>query len=308
MISRSESVPSRSAWMLAKVATDVWIELRPLQWLKNLLVLAPVLFSQNLFDAVAVTRSLLAFAAFCSISSSVYLMNDLKDRKEDCLHPVKRHRPVASGELRLGVARGTMVALLTCALALGTVVNKTFVMAMVGYWLVNLLYSTWLKHQVILDVFSIAAGFLFRVVGGAAAIHVQISDWLLICTTLLALFLGFSKRRHELLLLGEDAVRHRDALSEYNASFLDMMIGIVTATTVMSYALYTISEETVQKFHTRALIMTLPFVLYGICRYLYLVYHKNQGGDPTQNLFSDIPTVINLCLWATTAGAILYQS
>jgi 4-hydroxybenzoate polyprenyltransferase len=307
VVDGSEAVPSRSSWMLAKVATDLWVELRPLQWLKNLLVLAPLLFSQNLFDPVALTRSLLAFAAFCLISSSVYLLNDLKDRGEDRLHPTKRHRPIASGELGLGLARGTMVALLICALAGGAMLDKTFVMTLVGYWFVNLLYSTWLKHQVILDVFTIATGFLFRVVGGAAAIQVQISDWLLICTTLLALFLAFSKRRHELLLLGEDAVRHRGALSEYSPSFLDMMIGIVTASTLMSYALYTVSEETVRKFNTRGLLMTMPFVLYGICRYLYLVYHKNQGGDPTHNLFTDVPTVINLCLWAVTAAVILYR-
>src|SRR5437016_2693685 len=170
----SEAVPSRSPWRLAQVATHLWVELRPLQWLKNLLVLAPVLFSQNLFDPVALTRSLLAFAAFCLISSSVYLLNDLKDREEDRLHPEKCHRPLASGELGLGLARGTMVALLICALAGGAVLNKTFVMTLVGYWFVNLLYSTWLKHQVILDVFTIAAGFLLRVVGGAAAIQIQI--------------------------------------------------------------------------------------------------------------------------------------
>ncbi len=303
----SEAVLSRSPWMLSKVTTDLWVELRPQQWLKNLLVLAPLLFSQNLFDSLAVTRSLMAFAVFCLISSSVYLLNDLKDRGEDRLHPQKCHRPLASGELGLGVARGTMIALLICALAGGALLNRTVVMTLVGYWFVNLLYSTWLKHQVILDVFTIATGFLFRVVGGAAAIQVQISDWLLICTTLLALFLGFVKRRQELLLLGEGAVRHRGVLSEYNPGFLDMMVGIVTASTLMSYALYTVSEETVRKFNTRGLLMTLPFVLYGICRYLYLVYHKNQGGDPTQNLFTDAPTVINLCLWAVTAAVILYR-
>ena len=306
VVSGSKAVPSRSPWRLAKVATHLWVELRPQQWLKNLLVLAPLLFSQNLFDPVAVTRSLLAFAVFCLISSSVYLLNDLKDCGEDRLHPEKCHRPLASGELGLGLARGTMVALLICALAGGAVLNKTFVMTLAGYWFVNLLYSTWLKHQVILDVFTLAAGFVFRVVGGAAAIQVAISDWLLICSTLLALFLGFSKRRHELLLLREDAVRHRGVLSEYNLGFLDMMIGIVTASTLMSYALYTVSEETVRKFNTRGLLITLPFVLYGICRYLYLVYHKNQGGDPTQNLFTDLPTVLNLCLWAVTAAVILY--
>jgi 4-hydroxybenzoate polyprenyltransferase len=295
------AIPILDGWV-----GSLWVELRPWQWAKNLLVLAPLLFSQNLFTSVAVVQALTAFALFCLVSSSVYLLNDIKDRKQDRLHPQKRHRPLASGKLGVGVALGMMVALLLGALAGGAVLNETFAIILFGYWFTNLLYSIWLKHQVILDVFAIASGFVLRVVGGGVAIQVEISHWLLLCTTLLALFLGFSKRRHELVLLGEEAAGHRQVLVEYSPRFLDMMIGIVTASTVMSYALYTVSEETVSKFHTRGLLLTLPFVLYGIFRYLYLVYHKDQGGDPTQNLVTDRPTVINLCLWALTAGVILH--
>lgn len=294
-------VSPRGRW-----ARSLWTELRPLQWVKNLLVLAPLLFSQNLFVLGTVVRALVALALFCLMSSAVYIFNDIKDCEQDRLHPQKRHRPLAAGELRVEVALGVMVILLLCALLGGVVLSRTLGLILFGYWLINLLYSIWLKHQVILDVFAIAAGFVLRVLGGAVAIQVAVSDWLLICTTLLALFLGFSKRRHELVLLGEDAVEHRQVLGEYNPRFLDMMICIVTAATVMSYGLYTVSEETVQKFHSRGLLLTLPFVLYGIFRYLYLVYHKDQGGEPAQSLLTDRPMVLNLCLWVLTAGIILY--
>jgi 4-hydroxybenzoate polyprenyltransferase len=199
-----------------------------------------------------------------------------------------------------------MITLLLLSLTGGVLLSKDLGVILCGYWLLNLLYCIWLKHQVILDVFVIAAGFVLRVIGGAVAIEVDMSHWLLLCTMLLALFLGFCKRRHELLLLGEQASHHRQVLGEYSPHFLDMMISIVTTSTVMSYALYTVSELTVHKFHTRGLLLTLPFVLYGVCRYLYLVYHKDQGGEPSQCLFTDGPLIINLCLWACTAGVILF--
>lgn len=306
----AKSVPAEKQTRLSAAwqswAGCLWVELRPQQWVKNLLVLAPLLFSQNLFAPAMAVKAMTAFFLFCLISSSVYLLNDIQDREADRLHPQKRYRPLASGELQVGAALVIMVALLICALAGGVVISKTFVMILVGYWLTNLLYSTWLKHLVILDVFAIASGFILRVVGGGVAIQVEISHWLLLCTMLLALFLGFSKRRQELMLLGEEATGHRHALGEYSPQFLDMMIGIVTASTVMSYALYTVSEETVRRFHTEGLLLTLPFVIYGIFRYLYLIYHKDQGGNPTESLLSDWPMMINLCLWAAVAGVILY--
>ena len=280
--------------------------LRPQQWVKNLFVLAPLLFSQNLFTPAAVGRALTAFVLFCLASSSVYLLNDIRDREQDRLHPRKRHRPLASGELNVSLAAGVMIALLLSALAGAWMVSKPLALVLFGYWLINLLYSTWLKHQVILDVFAIASGFVLRVAGGGLAIEVEISHWLLLCTTLLALFLGFSKRRHELGLLKAGAQAHREVLADYNPRFLDMMIAIVTASTVMSYALYTVSEDTMRRFHTHALMLTLPFVLYGIFRYLYLIHHKNEGGDPTQSLLTDIPMLVNVFLWALTAGVIVY--
>jgi 4-hydroxybenzoate polyprenyltransferase len=280
--------------------------MRPRQWVKNLFVLTPLLFSRNLFAPATLGQALASFLLFCLVSSSVYLLNDIQDRSQDRLHPTKRLRPLAAGELNLGVALGAMVTLLLIALAGGVLLGKTLALVLLSYWLINLLYSTWLKHQVLLDVFTLAAGFVLRVVGGGVAISVEISHWLLLCTLLLALFLGFSKRRHELVRLGQGSEAHRQVLGEYNPHFLDMLIGIVTASTVMSYALYTVSEETVQRFHTQGLLLTLPFVLYGIFRYLYLVYHENQGEDPTQSLLSDRPMVINLFLWALTTGVIVY--
>ena len=298
---RDQSIIGRRRWVV-----NLWVEMRPQQWVKNLFVLTPLLFSHSLFAPATVGQALASFILFCLVSSSVYLLNDIQDRSQDRLHPTKRLRPLAAGELNPGVAFGAMVTFLLVTLAGGVLLDKTLALVLLSYWLINLLYSTWLKDQVILDVFALASGFVLRVVGGGSAISVEISHWLLLCTTLLALFLGFSKRRHELVRLGQGAGAHRQVLGEYNPHFLDMMIGIVTASTVMSYALYTVSEETIRRFHTRGLLLTLPFVLYGIFRYLYLVYHENQGEDPTQSLLTDRPMIINLCLWALTVGVIVY--
>lgn len=280
--------------------------MRPLQWVKNLVVFAPLLFAQQFFVPHAFVRALFTFVLFCGLSSAVYLLNDVLDYEQDRAHPVKRYRPLAAGQLRRSTVIETSGLLLVLVFAGALLLSPTMLGIVVGYWLLNLLYSLWLKHKVILDVFAIAAGFVLRVVGGAVAVAVAISNWLLVCTTLLALFLGFCKRRRELLLLGVDSDQHRQVLAEYNPRFLDMMIGIVTATTVMSYALYTVSEETVRKFHTEGLLATLPFVLYGIFRYLYLVYHKELGGDPTQQVLTDIPFILNLGLWTLTVGVVLY--
>jgi 4-hydroxybenzoate polyprenyltransferase len=284
---------------------SVWTELRPQQWTKNLLVLAPLLFSQNILNSTAVLQAATAFGLFCLVSSSVYLFNDIKDRHEDSLHPLKCHRPLAAGMIDLSTAWTMAAILLVVAFTGAAMVNRVFFLILAGYCILNVLYSVWLKHVVILDVFVVACGFLLRVAAGGAAIHVEISHWILICTTLLALFLSFAKRRHELLLLGQKGTDHRHVLHEYDAPFLDMMIGIVTASTVMSYALYTVSEETIRRFHTKNLVFTLPFVLYGIFRYLYLVYHKNHGGDPTQSLLTDWPILINILLWAMTAAILI---
>jgi len=293
-------LPSRE--LLASLLTA----LRPKDWVKNALVLAPLFFSQSAFDFTATLRAMSALLLFCLVSSSVYLLNDIKDRERDRLHPTKRLRPIASGMIGVPLASSIMLVLLGATVAGGIMLSKAFTLVLVVYWFVNLLYSTGLKDTVILDVFAIAFGFVLRVFGGGVVIGVEISHWLIICTTLLALFLGFSKRRHELMLLGDGAPTHRNVLVDYSPHFLDMMIGIVTASTVMSYTLYTVSDETVQRFHTDGLLMTVPFVFYGIFRYLYLIYHRNGGGNPARDLLTDKSIVINLFLWATVTGLIIY--
>ena len=215
-------------------------------------------------------------------------------------------RPIASGTLPVIVAMTAAIFLLGTAMIGALLVNLPLGLVTFSYVALNIAYSNWLKHVVILDVFSIAAGFVLRVVAGAVVINVVMSHWLLICTMLLALFLGFSKRRYELVNLMKDASLHRSVLAEYDPLFLDMMIGIVTSVTVVAYVLYTISNETVQRFHTDKLLLTVPFVLYGIFRFLYQIYHKNGGGDPSRTLVTDGPLLVNIILWGVVCGFILY--
>ena len=274
--------------------------------MKNAFVLAPLLFSKNLFIPDLLGRALLAFGLYCLASSSVYLFNDIVDIEHDRLHPQKRLRPMASGRVSLRLGTFAAAALAAVAATGALELGWPFTLTLLTYWAINLAYTLRLKHEVFLDVFAVSSGFVIRVVGGGLTIGVEISHWLLICTTLLALYLGFSKRRHELGVLGRQAGNHRAVLRNYSPAFLDMMISIVTACTLMSYALYTVSEETVSKFGTRGLLMTSPFVLYGIFRYLFLVYHRSEGGDPTQDLLSDKPSMVNLCLWVAAVAAVLY--
>jgi 4-hydroxybenzoate polyprenyltransferase len=297
---------SGDAPMRSGALAGLWAALRPTHWMKNLLVLAPVLFSENLFNPRALSRGAFAFSLFCLVSSSGYLINDVQDLEQDRRHPLKSRRPLALGRLSVATALTAAICLLLAGLSGALLLGRAFALSLLAYALVTLAYTFLLKRQVILDVFAIAAGFVLRAVAGAVAIEVEMSSWLLICTTLLALFLGFSKRRSELLLLKGEAGSHRQVLDEYNPLFLDMMIGIVTASTVMSYLLYTISEETVRHFQTKNLLLTLPFVLYGIFRYLYLVYHRQRGGDPLETAFNDPATLINLLLWTATVTLILY--
>ena len=284
----------------------IWVSSRPRQWTKNLFVLAVLLFSKNLFNYSLAWRVFLGFFLFSLLTSSVYILNDIVDIKEDRRHPQKKNRPLPSGKLKVSTA--FIFTLFTLALSFGLsfYLDTIFGLLLLGYLILNLVYTKCLKHVVILDVFCIAAGFLLRVIAGAVLIDVEVSTWLLICTLVLALFLGFSKRRHELVILGTESVNHKRVLAEYNVHFLDMMIGTLTASTVMSYALYTISDETIRKFNTEKLILTIPFVLYGIFRYLYLVYHKAEGGNPIQNILLDIPLIISVGLWVVISGLILY--
>jgi 4-hydroxybenzoate polyprenyltransferase len=281
---------------------------RPREWIKNGFLFAALIFSENLFNLELFSQTLIAFAIFCFAAGGVYLINDILDRHQDEIHPRKSMRPIASGALPVALAAPAAVLLFVTALTGAFLLKVPFGLVVAAYVLLSVAYSKWLKHTVILDVFAIALGFVLRVVAGAVVIDVMMSHWLIICTLLLALFLGFSKRREELVALADDASLHRRVLTEYSPLFLDMMIGIVTSATVVAYTLYTVSNETIERFGTDRLLFTVPFVLYGIFRYLYLVYHKNNGGAPAQTLITDKPLLFNVVLWAVVCGLIIYTA
>ena len=280
--------------------------LRPYQWSKNLFLFGPLVFSKRLFEDQFVFPVLIGFCLFSIASSSGYIFNDIRDIENDRQHPKKRNRPVASGRVSVPFAMGLSIILGITSVAASFYVKPSFGLIVLGYLLLNTLYSITLKHLVILDVMAIAAGFVLRVMAGAKLVEVYPSNWLIICTILLSLFLGFSKRRHELLLLPEKAQNHRKVLRHYSSYFLDQMIAVVTSATLMSYMLYTVSEQTVQFFGTRHLIWTIPFVLYGIFRYLYLVHQKAEGGDPADTILGDLPMLFNFLLWVMTCILIIY--
>ncbi len=282
--------------------------MRPKQWTKNLLVFAALIFAQRFDDLGAIATTVLAFVLFCLLSSSIYLINDVVDCAEDRQHPTKRRRPIAAGELPIPVALATAIVLGPGSVVGCYLINIPTGHIAAGYLLLTLAYAFMLKHRVILDVLTVAAGYVLRAAAGATAIAVVISEWLLICTILLALFLVLSKRRQELVGLQEGAVDQRPILSEYSLPLLDQMIAVVTASTVMSYALYTISARTVAEVGSNWLMYTIPFVIYGIFRYLYLVHQKNQGEAPDRVLLTDTPLMINVVLYTIAVIVILWLS
>jgi 4-hydroxybenzoate polyprenyltransferase len=289
------------------VLLSLLISLRPGQWTKNLFVFAALVFSQRLNDRDAVLSAVVAFFVFCALSSGVYLVNDVLDRAQDRRHPLKANRPIASGVLSPTLALATAGIVGAGAMVVAWTLGWPFFQAAAAYVMLLSAYSVFLKHIVILDVLTIAAGFALRAAGGAAAIAVPISHWLLVCTTLLALFIALSKRRHELTLLTETAIDHRPILGDYTPYLLDQMISVVTASTLIAYAFYTISPETTQKFGTDLLSLTIPFPLYGIFRYLYLVHLRDKGGSPAELVVNDRPLLVCVALWALSVILIIYQ-
>lgn len=285
---------------------DAIATMRPLQWTKSLFVAAALVFARRVFDAPSVLRTLAAIAVFICLAGAHYFVNDLLDFEEDRVHPRKSRRPIASGRIGRGEAVAAATVLAAVSLLAADLLSPAFFGAAAAYSVLQLAYSYRLKHVVILDIFLVASGFVLRVIAGALVIAVPLSPWLLLCTMLLALFLAMSKRRHELRLLGGDAPRHRPILDEYSLGFLDQMIAVVTACTVIAYCLYTVSDETVRKFGTDRLIYTTPFVLYGIFRYLYLIYLRNEGGSPEELILRDKPLMAAIVLWVATAVAIIY--
>jgi 4-hydroxybenzoate polyprenyltransferase len=280
--------------------------LRPAQWAKNLFVLAPLVFADLLLVERLAVRAFLAVVAFCCAASAVYLVNDLRDREEDRRHPLKRLRPLAAGTLGVPTAVAAVAVLAAAALGLAVYLGLPFARILGAYLVLNVLYTLWFKHMVILDVMSISFGFVLRVEAGAVVTGVDVSRWLFLCTVFLALFLAFSKRRHEITLLAGAASGQRPVLDHYSPAFLDQMINVVTASSVVSYALYAVAPETVRKFDTRDLVYTIPLVLYGIFRYLYLMYQRPGERNPTEAILRDPPFLVNLVLWGLAVLWIVY--
>jgi 4-hydroxybenzoate polyprenyltransferase len=279
--------------------------LRPRQWLKNIFVLAALVFAGELRNQTAVLRALGAFGVFCMLSSAAYLINDLRDREADRAHPRKRLRPIASGELPPILAAAVAALLAIGALVAAFALSPGLGRVAVAYLVLNLSYSFGLKRVVILDVMMVATGFLLRAFAGALVIEVAISRWLILCTGLLALFLGFVKRRQELAAT-DGTTDTRPILKEYSLPFLDQMIAVVTGATVVCYSLYAFSPEVAAKLGTEHLGLTIPFVLFGIFRYLYLVHQRGAGESPTTVVLTDVPLILDVVLWAAAVVVALY--
>ncbi len=288
-------------------AASLFVSLRPDQWTKNLIVFAALIFAVKLLDPAATAKAAAAFLIFCALSGAVYLVNDVADREQDRLHPVKRMRPIASGELSPGAARIAAVVLSAVALTASFALRPAFGAAAVAYLALFVVYTRTLKHVVVLDVMTIAIGFVLRAVAGGLVISVHISNWLLVCTMLGALFLGLAKRRHEITLLAEGASGHRRILEEYDPYLLDQMIGVVAAATMVAYIIYCASPETHAYFGTEWMVLTTPFPIYGLFRYLYLVHRKAGGGSPSNMLLEDRPLLACVLLWGITSVLIIYR-
>jgi 4-hydroxybenzoate polyprenyltransferase len=301
----AEAPPLRGATDRSTAAL-LFASLRPEQWTKNLFVFAGLLFGGRLFDIESIVLASATFAIFCALSGSVYLFNDVADREADRVHPLKSSRPIATGELPVRTALFVAGVLGATSIVAAALIRPVLGGVGAAYLILLLVYSAFLKHVVIVDVLTIAAGFVLRAVAGAVAVNVPISHWLLVCTTLLALFLALSKRRHELTLLAEGATEHRRILTEYSPYLLDQMVGVVTASTLVAYSIYSTSTETAERLHTDRLGLTIPFVLYGIFRYLYLVHQKRGGGSPSALLLTDRPLLACVALWVVSVVMILY--
>lgn len=285
--------------------------LRPDQWTKNLVLFAGLLFAGGMDSRTLVLHAASGFLTFCALSGATYIFNDLTDVKRDREHPVKKLRPLASGDLPVGVAVVVAVVLATLALVWAYRLHPNFGLVATGYLTLNVLYSLALRKMVVLDVMAIAIGFVLRAVGSVEVLRgpapgTELSPWLLVCTFFLALFLGLGKRRHEVLVLGADGGKHRPVLQHYPPPLIEALFGVVTASTVVSYAIYTIWPGTVAKVGGTGLVYTIPFVVYGVFRYLYLMFAAGGGGQPSRALISDLPLALNIVLWIVVVAFVIY--
>jgi 4-hydroxybenzoate polyprenyltransferase len=279
---------------------------RPHQWVKNTLVGAALVFSQRLFEPREVILTAVAFVAFCALSSATYVLNDIVDREADRLNPEKCDRPLAHGDLTVAQATKMALVLGLTAVILSLALGKGFAGIAMLYVVLQVAYSLWAKHHVVIDVIAVSIGFVLRAFAGGFAIHVAVSPWLAFITFVLALLLVLARRRHELIALGDVATAHRDALSQYSVRLVDQMISIVAGATLVSYMIYTASAEVEAKLGTPYLYLTVPFVAFGILRYLYLIDERNEGGDPARLLLRDRPLLLAVVLWILADIALLY--
>ncbi len=284
----------------------LFYSLRPKHWAKNLFIFLPLIFGKKLFDSPENLKATLGFALFCLASSAVYIFNDLVDKEQDRLHSSKSLRPIASERLSASAALVAAVVLALSSTALAWLLDPSFAVVVVAYLVFNFVYTYLLKKLVIIDVFCLGLFFLLRIVAGTVLVDVEFSHWMIFMVVLLALFLGFNKRRQEFHSLHDEASAHRGVLAKYNLYFIDQMIAVITSTLVVVYMLYTIDERTVNHFGTRHLYYTIPFVYYGIFRYLYLVHKRKQAEDPTHVFFSDRMTQLNLFIWIALCIGIIY--
>jgi len=297
---------ARSAPSLGGTIRGLLKTMRPKQWIKNGFVFLGLIFSDDrlFFSPVSFAKTLLAFAIFCLLSSTVYLVNDIADIEKDRQHPRKRHRPLPAGKVKVWQAAALAILLVALCIPAAFLLNPAFGVVATAYLVIMMAYSFVLKHIVIIDVFTIALGFVLRAMAGPLVLDIHVSPWLYVMTTLLALFLALNKRRHELVLLNDSATHHRQILQEYSPRLLDQMIAVVTSSTVMAYCLYTFTAPNLPADHS--MMLTIPFVLYGIFRYLYLVHQKNQGGSPDEIVVKDLPILIDVVLWGLSVLLILY--
>jgi 4-hydroxybenzoate polyprenyltransferase len=298
------SMPERAAVVVLPErrsrAAAAFIALRPRQWTKNLLLFAGIVFAAKVGDAWRWLDAIAAFAAYCAASSAAYLVNDIRDAPHDRVHPVKRARPIARGELQPRAAYVLAAVLLVLAFALVAPLGYASLGFLGGFLLLQAAYTLRLKHVVLIDVMTIGGLFVIRAAAGAAAVHVRISPWLLLCTALLALFLALAKRRGELVLVGAEATPGRPVLEGYSLALVDQLVSVVAASTVIAYSLYTFTAR-----DSKALMVTIPFVVFGVFRYLLLIHRQNLGEEPEEVLLRDLPILVCLAVWAVCAGVLL---
>lgn len=306
-ISKISIANATGIWsFLSRNATGLWLAVRPKEWIKNCLVFTSLIFSGQASSLEKLLLSALGFGLFVTASSGVYLFNDLCDLADDRRHPVKMHRPLPSGRLNPHVAIAAAAALLLASIIGGFLLNREFGGIILIYEALFILYSLKLKRVVILEAMIIASGFVLRAISGAILIGVSASEWLVLCTSLVALFISFGKRRHEMALLGQNASQHRSALSQYSIGFLDSVMNIASAAAIVTYLLYTTAESTVSRIGSRSMMLTIPFVVYGILRYIMLVQSCDRGGEPVRLLYEDFPSKVNLLSWVATSIFIVY--